>query len=146
MKVRNCGTQQVRRLYLTKKNLRTWLFRNRIIQLQNVSIPQKMEMSQLKKRGSDDYLGFASVVNKNCNDFKLGELSADNFKCQIFAQGLVSAKNAEIRLVTTKKKKHPVLATAVENYIGPRTVPIVQKNVETAINSDIRAVWKQKNN
>ena len=33
------------------------------------------------------------------------------------------------RIVTAKKKqkKHPVLATAVENYIGPRTVPIVQK-------------------
>ena len=27
-KARNCGTLQIRRLYLTKKNLRTWLFRN----------------------------------------------------------------------------------------------------------------------
>ena len=25
------------------------------------------------------------------------------------------------------KKPHPTLTTAVENYIGPRTVPIVQK-------------------
>ena len=32
------------------------------------------------------------------------------------------------RLVTTKK--HPALATAVEKYIGPRTVPIVQKKSE----------------
>ena len=36
------------------------------------------------------------------------------------------------RVVTTKKKKkkkknHPALATAVEKYIGPRTVPIEQK-------------------
>ena len=51
----------------------------------------------LTKRDSDDYLGFASVVNKTCDDFKLGKLSADNFKCLIFAQNLVSAKNAEIR-------------------------------------------------
>ena len=43
------------------------------------------------------------------------------------------------RLVTTKKKEHPALTTAVENYIGPRTVLIVQKYVKTAINSDIRA-------
>ena len=42
------------------------------------------------------------------------------------------------RLVTAKKK-HPVFATTVENYIGPRTVPIIQKNVKTAINSDIMA-------
>ena len=27
----------------------------------------------------------------------------------------------------------------MEKYIGPRTVPIVQKNVKTAVNSDIRA-------
>ena len=55
-----------------------------------------MEMSQLNKKDSDDYLGFATVVNKNCDDFKLGELSADNFKCLIFAQGLVLAEDAEI--------------------------------------------------
>ena len=36
----------------------------------------------LTKRDSDDYLGFASVINKNCDDFKQGELSADNFKCR----------------------------------------------------------------
>ena len=46
------------------------------------------------------------------------------------------------RIVTTppQKKKHPALATAVEKYIGLRTVSIVQKKiVKTAINSDIRA-------
>ena len=163
----------------------------------------------LTKRNSDDFLGFASVINKNCDDFNLSELSVDNFRCLIFTQGLVSAKDVEIRhrvlsklenkpdltlqklaedcqrivsvrkdsknikesgvayvrkvkhrsqsyspvkerkknmitqnfntggLVTTKKK-HPALATAVENYIGPRIVPIIQKNVKTAINSDIR--------
>ena len=159
----------------------------------------------LTKRDSDDFLSFASVINKNFDDFKLGELSADNF-----AQGLVSAKDAEIRrrvlsklenktdltlqklaenckrivsvrkdfwkieksgvayvrkvkhrsqsyspvkerknmitenfntgrLVTTKqKRKHPTLATSVEKYIGPRTIPIVQKKVNTTINSDIQ--------
>ena len=39
------------------------------------------------------------------------------------------------RLVTNP----PTLVTAVEKYIGPRTVPIVRKNVKTAINSDKRA-------
>ena len=153
----------------------------------------------LTKRDSGDYLGFASVVNKNCDDFKLGEFSADNIKCLIFVQGLVSAKDGEIRrrvlsklenepdltlqklaedcqrIVSVRKdsknieesdvayvrkvkhrsqsyspvkerkkydypkfqyrqtsdnqknKKHLALATAVEKYIGPRTVPIVEK-------------------
>ena len=64
----------------------------------------------LTKRDSDDYLGFALVVNKNCEDFKLGELSADNFKCLIFAQSLVSAKDAEIRRrVLSKLENEPDL-------------------------------------
>ena len=64
----------------------------------------------LIKRDSDDYLGFASVVNKNCEDFKHGELSADNFKCLIFALGLVSAKDAEIRRrVLSKLENEPDL-------------------------------------
>ena len=38
--------------------------------------------------------------------------------------------------MTTKKRNLPALTTTVENYIGPRTVPIVQKNLKTLINSD----------
>ena len=64
----------------------------------------------LTKRDSDVYLGFASVVDKNCDDFKQDELSADNFKCLIFAQGLVSAKDAEIRRrVLSKLENEPDL-------------------------------------
>ena len=64
----------------------------------------------LTKRDSGDYLGFASVINKNCDDFKLGELSTDNFKCLIFAQGPVSAKDAEIRRrVLSKLENEPDL-------------------------------------
>ena len=65
-------------------------------------------MSQLNKKGH--YLGFASVGNKNCDDFKIGELSADNFKCLIFAQGLMSAKDAKIRRrVLSKLENEPDL-------------------------------------
>ena len=99
-KARNCGTQQVRRLYLTKENLLTWLFRT-FNYCQNYSAPKRLQKRwkclNLTKKDSDGYLGFAKVVNKNCDDFKQGELSADNFKCLIFAQGIVSAKDAEIR-------------------------------------------------
>ena len=72
--------------------------------------PKGQNITNLTKRDSDDYLGFASVVNKNCDDFKLGKLSADNFKCLIFAQGLVSTKDAEIRRrVLSKLEKEPDL-------------------------------------
>ena len=70
---------------------------------------KRWKCPNLTKRNSDDYLGFASVVNKNCDDFKLDELSADNFKCLIFAQGLVSAKDAEIRCrVLSKLENEPI--------------------------------------
>ena len=212
-KARNCGTQ-VRRLFLTKKTcelgfLETAKLLSGLFSSKMSLFHKKWKCLNLTKRDSDDYLGFASIVNKNCDDFKLGKLSADNFKYLIFTQGLVLAKDAEIRcrilsklenkpnltlqklaedrqrivsvrkdsknikesgvayvrkvkhrsqsyspvkqrknmitqnfntdrLVTTKKN-HPALATTVEKYIGPRTVSIVQKNVKTAINLDIRA-------
>ena len=44
-----------------------------------------------------DFLTFAALVNKLCNDFKQAELTADDFKCLIFAQGLVSAEDAKVR-------------------------------------------------
>lgn len=50
----------------------------------------------LQKSDDDDYLTFASVVNKHCNDFRLSDLSADDFKCLIFVQGLVSSKNDDM--------------------------------------------------
>ena len=116
-KARNCGTKQVRRLYLTKKQkkkrkkqktkknkktcevgfLETVKLLSELFSSKTSLFHKRWKCLNLTKKDSDDYLGFASVVNKNCDDFKLGELSADKFKCLVFAQGQVSAKNAEIR-------------------------------------------------
>ena len=87
----------------------------------------------LTKRNSDDYLEFASVVNKNCDDFKLGELSVDNFKCLIFPQGLVSAKNAEIRCrVLSKLENKPDLTIQklAEDCLRIVSVRKDSKNIE----------------
>ena len=51
----------------------------------------------LTRKDNEDYITFASVVNKHCDDFKLSEMSANNTICLIFVQGLVSDKVAEIR-------------------------------------------------
>ena len=105
-KARNCGTQQVRRLYLTKKKLANLL--SELFSSKTSLFHKRWKCLNLTKRDSDDYFGFASVDNKNCDDFKLGELSADNFKCLIFAQDLVSAKDAEIRRrVLSKLENEP---------------------------------------
>ena len=96
-KARNYGTQQVRRLYLTKKTCELdFLETVKLLSVLFISktslFHKRWKCFNLTKQECDDYLGFASVVNKNCDDFKLGELSADNFKYLIFAQSLVSAK------------------------------------------------------
>ena len=119
-KARNCGAQQVRRLYLTKKKkkkktcelgfLETVKLMSELFSSKTSLFHKRWKCLNLTKRDSDDCLGFASVVNKNCDDFKLGELSADNFKCLIFAQGLVSAKGAETRRrVLSKLENKPDL-------------------------------------
>ena len=97
----------------------------------------------LTKRDSDDYLGFASVINKNCNNFKLGELSADNFKCLIFAQGLVSAKNAEIRCrVLSKLENEPdlTLRKLAEDCQRIESVRKDSKNIEESGVAYVRKV------
>ena len=38
----------------------------------------------LSKWDDEDYLTFAFIVNKHCDDFRLAELSADDFKCLVF--------------------------------------------------------------
>ena len=57
----------------------------------------------LQKNDEDDFLTYATYINKNCDDFKLSDLTADKFKCLIFAKGLTSAKSAEIRRRTLSK-------------------------------------------
>ena len=100
-KARNCETQQVRRLCLTKRKtcelcfLETVKLLSELFSSKTSLFHKRWKCLNLKKRDSDDYLGFASVANKNCDDFKQSKLSADNIKCLIFAQGLVSVKNAE---------------------------------------------------
>lgn len=51
----------------------------------------------VSKSDDQDYLTYASIVNRHCDNFRLAEITVEEFKCLIFAQGLVSSKSAEIR-------------------------------------------------
>ena len=55
------------------------------------SIFHKRCLNLIGKEG-ENYITFASVVNKYCDDFNLAELSTDNFKCLIFVQRLLLIK------------------------------------------------------
>ncbi|CAH8606257.1 unnamed protein product [Schistosoma rodhaini] len=52
---------------------------------------------QLVKKVQDDYVTYASIVNRECERFRLQEMSSDQFKCLIFVCGLQSPVDADIR-------------------------------------------------
>ena len=93
----------------------------------------------LTKRDSDNYLGFASVVNKNCDDFKLGELSADNQMSDIRTK----QKDAEIRRRVLSKlgnKPDLTLQKLAEDYQRIVSVRKDSKNIEESGVSYVRKV------
>nr|VZI45519.1 unnamed protein product [Spirometra erinaceieuropaei] len=57
----------------------------------------RFQCLQLCKRDSDDFITYASIVNRECGRFQLGSLTEDQFKCLLFICGLQSPKDADIR-------------------------------------------------
>lgn len=90
----------------------------------------------LMKNDEEDYISFASSVNKHCDDFKLADLTSDNFKCLIFVQGLVSQKSAEIRRrVLSKLENEPGLTLQKLAEDCQRFVSLKKdsQNIETGV-------------
>ena len=96
----------------------------------------------------DDFITFASIVNKHCDDFKLSELSANNFKSLIFVQGLISAKDAEIRRrVLNKLENEPNITLQQIAEDCQRFISVRQdsKNIEESGIAHIKHVQHSKN-
>ncbi|KFD67385.1 hypothetical protein M514_20421 [Trichuris suis] len=53
---------------------------------------------KLAKRDCDDFITYAGMVNRECDQFQLNALTEDQFKCLVFVSGLQSAIDSEIRL------------------------------------------------
>lgn len=63
---------------------------------------------QLVKKVQDDYVTYASIVNRECERFRLQEMSSDQFKCLIFVCGLQSPVDADIRTrILTRIEQDP---------------------------------------
>ena len=58
---------------------------------------KRYQCLQLTKNAGDDYVTYASIVNRECEKFDYKSLTADQFKCLIFVCGLQSSSDAEIR-------------------------------------------------
>ena len=95
------------------------------------------------KDHQQDFLTFASSVNKLCNDLKLAELTADDFKCLIFAQGLVSAEDAEVRrqvLTKLEDEQGLTLQKLAEDYQRVISIKYDSKTIEESGVSHIRKI------
>ncbi|XP_029651740.1 uncharacterized protein LOC115224914 [Octopus sinensis] len=71
----------------------------------------RWECLNRKENESDNFVTYASMVNKACEKFKLEELTPDMFKCLIFVKGLVATEDAEIRKRILSKLNQDVKLT-----------------------------------
>ncbi|XP_055527451.1 uncharacterized protein K02A2.6-like [Wyeomyia smithii] len=90
--------------YLLPKHPRDFTFEE-VVQKLKVIFGQKKslfseryESFRLVKSDADDFVTFAGIVNRQCEDFDLANLSNDQFKALIFVCGMQSPKEAEIRM------------------------------------------------
>merc|ERR1711867_352444 len=109
---------------------------------------KRWKCMNLTRNEEDDFITYASIVNKHCDDFKLAELSADNFKSLVFTQGLISAKDVEIRRrVLNKLENEPNLTLQQIAEDCQRFISVKQdsKNIEESAVAHIKQVQHTKN-
>lgn len=58
---------------------------------------KRYQCFQISKSNSDDFVTYAGIINKHCEDFELNKLTADQFKSLMFICGLRSSTDADIR-------------------------------------------------
>lgn len=68
---------------------------------------------QTSKKDTDDFVSYAAIVNRQCENFELSKLTADQFKCLVFVTGIQSPRDSEIRsklltLLNAEPKASPV--------------------------------------
>lgn len=119
---------------------------------------------QLTKKDDEDFVSYASRVNKQCEDFQLNKFSADQFKCLMFVIGLKSDSDRDIRskllleleekssdaalsLETLKSECERIQNLKLDNALfnQPAKVHHVQKNVKKSENPKYNKSVPNKN-
>ncbi|XP_053692179.1 uncharacterized protein K02A2.6-like [Sabethes cyaneus] len=89
--------------YLLPAHPRDYTFDQVVDKLKSIFGQQKSLFSkrydciQLIKNDADDFVTYAGIVNRQCEDFELQRLSVNQFKSLIFICGLKSAKDTDVR-------------------------------------------------
>lgn len=97
---------------------------------------------QNTKSSQEDFISYASKVNRACEDFNMNELTVDQFKCLIFILGLRSQEEADIRTKLLSKldaeKATITLSKMVEECELLRNLKsdaaLVQNETKSAVN------------
>ncbi|KAF2889200.1 hypothetical protein ILUMI_16973 [Ignelater luminosus] len=111
---------------------------------------QRNNCLQIKKKEHDDYVTYAGIVNRSCEDFQFTNLGAEQFKCLIFISGSHSHKDFDIRARLLQKleghsKKNPVtLHDLVNECQRIITLKMEAALVEQPVKTNVNKV-EQKN-
>jgi len=68
-----------------------------IFSIQITVFSKRYNCLKTRKNDNDDFVTYASIVNRNCEDFQFTELEPEQLKCLIFISDLQAAKEFEIR-------------------------------------------------
>lgn len=89
--------------YLLPSHPRDFTFDDVVAKLKQIFGQQKSLFSKrydclkLEKSEADDFVSYAGIVNRQCEDFELQKLTVDQFKSLVFICGLKSTKDADVR-------------------------------------------------
>lgn len=95
--------------YILPKSTKNFDFKTTVDKLKQILSAQitifsrRYNCLKTKKNDNDDFVTYAGIVNRSCEDFKFTELGSKQFKCLIFISGLQAAKDFEIRARLLRK-------------------------------------------
>ncbi|XP_062714108.1 uncharacterized protein LOC134290899 [Aedes albopictus] len=95
--------------YLLPSHPRDFTFDDVVAKLKQIFGQQKSLFSKrydclkLEKSEADDFVSYAGIVNRQCEDFELQKLTVDQFKNLVFICGLKSTKDADCQRLSNLK-------------------------------------------
>ncbi|XP_037959190.1 uncharacterized protein K02A2.6-like [Teleopsis dalmanni] len=87
---------------------------------------------QITKQPTQDFVTYASMVNKQCELFKLNDLTTDQFKCLIFIMGLKSPSEFELRTKMFNKLENESTKVTLET-LSTECQKILNLKVDTML-------------
>ncbi|XP_062713933.1 uncharacterized protein LOC134290755 [Aedes albopictus] len=109
--------------YLLPSHPRDYTFDQVVEKLKTIFGQQKSIFSkrydclQLSKNEADDFVTYAGIANRHCEEFELQKLSVNQFKSLVFICGLKSAKDTDVRTRLLSKLESDSADTNIEGLV-----------------------------